>query len=165
MRLQKYFSYQRQLDDVITHEKHLTGRDLFSQKRLALMVEIAELANEFPETFKFWANKKNQYEKALVELVDIFHFTLSIGLYFGKIAGKYVYDVSYMPINSHNHLKLEDVFKEFMVSAAQITPQNYVMFMNDFLALIETLGFTWSEFEDAYYKKLEINHNRQASGY
>lgn len=165
MILQKYFSFQRELDDRIIQEKHLTGRDLFSRKRLALMVEIAELANEFPETFKFWANKKNRYDKALFELVDIFHFTLSIGLYFGKITGQYVYQVSYMPINSHGHLKLEDVFKEFMVAAAQISPQNYVMFMNDLLALIHTLGFEWEEFEDAYYEKLEINHNRQASGY
>lgn len=165
MNLQKYFSYQRQLDDLIIREKHLTGRDLFSRKRLALMVEIAELANEFPETFKFWAHKKNQYDKALIELVDIFHFTLSIGLDFGKISGQYIYHVSYMPINSHGHLKLEDVFKEFMVSAAKLSPKTYVMFMNDFLALIDTLGFTWKEFEEAYFEKNKINHERQASGY
>lgn len=165
MKLQKYFSYQSEIDDRIIHEKHLMGRDLFSKNRIALMVEIAELANEFPETFKYWSNKKNQYKKALIELVDIFNITLSIGLYFGKVPGQYVYHVSYMPINSHRHLKLEDVFKEFMVSAANIEPKNYVMFMNDFLALIHTLGFSWEEFEDAYYAKLEINHDRQANGY
>lgn len=165
MNLQKYFSYQRELNDVIIREKHLTGRDLFSRNRLALMIEVAELANEFPETFKYWSSKRNQYDKALGELVDVFSFILSIGLYFGRVSNKYVYNVSYMPINSHGHLRLEDVFKEFMVSAAQITPQNYVMYMNDFLALIYTLGFTWEEFEGAYYEKLEINHHRQSVGY
>jgi dimeric dUTPase (all-alpha-NTP-PPase superfamily) len=165
MNLQKYFSHQRQLDDLIIREKHLTGRDLFSRKRLALMVEIAELANEFPETFKFWAYKKNQYDKALIELVDIFHFILSIGLDFGKISGQYIYQVSYMPINSHGHLKLEDVFKEFMVSASKLSTKTYVMFMNDFLALIDTLGFTWKEFEEAYFEKNQINHERQVTGY
>lgn len=165
MNLQKYFSNQRDLDDLISRKKHLNGHDLFSENRLALMVEFAELANEFPESFKYWSNKKNQYDLALIELVDIFHLTLSIGLYFGKVSNRYVYTAHYMPINSHGHLKLSDVFKEFMVSAAQITPQNYVMFMNDFLALIDTLGFSWKEFEEAYYKKLEINHERQVSNY
>lgn len=165
MRLDKYFNYQRELDGVIVREKHLTGRELFSEKRLALMVEIAELANEFPETFKFWSNKRNNYEKALEELVDIFHFILSIGLEFNKMFRTRFNEASYLVINSHSHARIEDVFKDFMVSAAQISPNSYVMFMGDFLALIETLGFSWEEFEEAYYKKLEINHERQASGY
>ena len=165
MNLSKYFVLQRKLDATIVREKHLSGRDLFSRKRLALITEIAETANEFPEIFKFWSNKKNQYDKALVELVDIFHFLLSIGLDFKRIMGKRVEDIRYRPINAHSHLKIEDVFTEFIASAARLEPSNYVLFMNDFLALIETLGFSWEEFDAAYYEKLKINHERQAANY
>ncbi|MEK5070283.1 dUTP diphosphatase [Sporosarcina sp. FSL K6-1508] len=63
--LSKFFLKQRALDGAIVREKHLTGRDLFSRKRLALIVELSELANEMPESFKFWSNKQNNYEKAL----------------------------------------------------------------------------------------------------
>lgn len=165
MNLKKYFEKQRKLDAVIVNTKHLTGRDLFSKKRLAIIVELGELANEFPETFKFWSNKKNQYDKALVELVDIFHFLLSIGLDFKQIGYRRVEDIRYKPINAHSHLKLEDVFTQFIVSAAAIRVENYVVYMNDFLSLIETLGFSWEEFEEAYHKKNAINHERQSVGY
>lgn len=165
MNLSKCFELQRKLDAVIVKEKHLTGHDLFSRKRLALITELAELANEFPEAFKFWSNKKNQYDKALVELVDVFHFLLSIGLDFKRVGGKRVEDIRYRPTNAHSHLKLEDVFTEFIVSVAKLNTDNYLVIMNDFLALIQTLGFSWEEFEVAYHEKLKINHERQNTNY
>lgn len=163
--LSQFFKMQKALDDEIIKEKHLTGRDLYSKKRLALMVELAEMANEMPESFKFWSNKQNNYENALVELVDCFHFVLSIGLDFHRVPHKHVEDIRYMAVNAHEHLKIEDVFTEFIASAAKLEKENYVPFMNDFLALIDTLGFSWEDFEEAYYKKNEINLARQASGY
>ncbi|WP_342510540.1 dUTP diphosphatase [Sporosarcina sp. FSL K6-1522] len=161
----RFFSSQRKLDAEIVQTKHLSGRDLLSKKRLALMTELAELANEMPETFKFWSNKPNNYEKALVELVDCFHFILSIGLEFGKINGKRVEEIRYRAVNAHQHLKIEDVFAGFIASAARLEPSNYVVYVNDFLALVDTLGFTWDEFKNAYHAKNEVNHARQATGY
>lgn len=165
MKLTKFYDAQRILDAKITQEKNLVGRDLFSKKRLALIVELAELANEVKENFKFWSNKKNDYDKALVELVDCFHFILSIGIDFGVVSGRRVEEVNYRAINAHVHLKIEDVFTEFIASAARLSSTTYIMFMNDFLALIDTLGFSWAEFEEAYYAKNLINHERQNTSY
>lgn len=165
MSLAKFFEAQKALDTEIIKEKHLTGQDLYSKKRLALLVELSELANEMPKSFKYWSKKENNYEKALVELVDCFHFVLSIGVGFQRVPYRRVEDVRYTLINAHGHLKIEDVFTEFIVSAANLEPHNYVSFMNDFLALIDTLGFSWEDFEQAYYDKNKINHTRQVNGY
>lgn len=165
MKLTKFYDAQRILDEKINIEKNLIGRDLFSKKRLALIVELAELANELKENFKFWSNKKNDYDKALVELVDCFHFILSIGIGFGTVSGRRVEEINYRAINAHIHLKTEDVFTEFIASSARLSSTTYIMFMNDFLALIDTLGFSWNEFEEAYYAKNLINHERQNTSY
>lgn len=165
VKLTIFFDKQRELDSKINKEKDLSGHDLFSKKRLALMTEFAELANEMRESFKFWSNKKNDYDNALVELVDCFHFILSIGINFGIVSGRRVEVINYRAINAHSHLNMEDVFAEFMVGAAKLSSDNYISFMNDFLALIDTLGFSWDEFADAYYLKNHENHMRQENNY
>ncbi|MEK3888088.1 dUTPase [Bacillus sp. FSL K6-3431] len=73
------FETQKVLDDRIVKEKGLEGQDLLDKKILALQVELGEMANELPVVFKFWSNKKNDYDKALKEYVDCLHFILSFG--------------------------------------------------------------------------------------
>src|SRR5690625_5804429 len=79
MNLTKMFKIQKELDERIVKEKDLKGVDLLDKKILSLQVELGELANELPEVFKFWSNKKNNYKKALEEYCDCLHFILSIG--------------------------------------------------------------------------------------
>jgi dimeric dUTPase (all-alpha-NTP-PPase superfamily) len=74
MNLQRLFELQRQLDAHIEKEHpRQEGEDRLVKKILALQVELGELANELPEVFKFWSNKKNNYEKALHEVKEIEH--------------------------------------------------------------------------------------------
>ena len=81
MDLQKLFEIQAELDCRINNEHPLQeGEDRLAKKILALQVELGELANELPEVFKFWSNKKNNRKKALEEFCDALHFLLSIGL-------------------------------------------------------------------------------------
>src|SRR5699024_6894313 len=80
MNLQPLFETQPKLDKRIVEQKELEEQDLLDKKILALQVELGELANELPEVFKFWSNKKNNYKKALEEYCDCLHFILSIGL-------------------------------------------------------------------------------------
>ncbi|WP_176714346.1 dUTP diphosphatase, partial [Limosilactobacillus reuteri] len=42
---------------------------------------------------------------------------------------------------------------------------NYGRIIMVFLGLGKLLGFTWDEIEQAYFKKNEVNHKRQDSGY
>src|SRR5690606_41193415 len=78
----KLFTLQRELDERIWREHHLTG-DYFSERVLALQVEVAELANE-TRCFKYWSLKPpSERSKILEEYVDGIHFILSLGLTLG----------------------------------------------------------------------------------
>ena len=169
MDLQPLFETQKKLDERIVKEKDLKGVDLLDKKILSLQVELGELANELPEVFKFWSNKKNNYKKALEEYCDCLHFILSIG----------------------NEWSLSDmIFEDFKHRADNITKQfNYVFYtvmsiderivcsdyddieecfgylFSGFTELGEMLGFTWEQIETAYYDKNKVNHERQNNGY
>ena len=169
MNLTKLFEIQRKLDDHI-ERKHppKEGEDRLAKKILALKVELGELANELPEVFKFWSNKKNNYEKALEELVDCLHFILSIGLGLG---------ITEIAVDSdYTEETATDTFIELFNSVSglvmdlrnfpEFAKQSYEILFNTFIGLGEKhLGFTWKQIEQAYFKKNEINHQRQASDY
>ena|SRR5699024_1362017 len=161
MKLDKLFTAQKELDDRIVKDKELQGHDLVDNKILALQVEISELANELPEVFKFWSNKKNNYDNALIEYVDILHFALSIG--------------NDLEINRIN---IPDVFGEFSTQEIFQNLFRFSSLLNDnkdensykilfifLLNLGERLGFTEDKIVDAYFSKNEENHERQVTGY
>ncbi|WP_368653746.1 dUTP diphosphatase [Ornithinibacillus sp. 4-3] len=165
MNLQKLFETQAELDAHIIEEKGLQGHDLLDKKILALQVELGELANELPEEFKFWANKKNNYEKALKEYVDGLHFILSIGN--DVTINKYEY-VELIDLTNDITAQFNEIFKlignwekEYLLMNNEL----YFDVVNEFLHLGKMLGFTWEEIEQAYYAKNDINHKRQEQGY
>jgi dimeric dUTPase (all-alpha-NTP-PPase superfamily) len=155
---QKLFELQRKLDDRIIREKGLDGEELIPKKLLAFLIELGELANELPEVFKFWSNKKNNYEKALVEYVDGLHFLLSIGLEQG---------VLYQCMAIHP-IKQSTVFEQFAaiyLYASAYWTHGYSRLFNAYIGLGEMLGFTQEQIEEAYMAKNKINHERQEQGY
>jgi len=164
MNLKGLFEIQQQLDNHIVENKSLQGEDLLDEKVLALKVELGELANELPEIYKFWSNKKNNYEKALKEYVDGLHFVLSIGLDHG-----FDEDLAGLAIES---IEWENVTVQFL-ELLRIDWEKYECGEGDyyhsglemFLSLGEMLGFTWEQIEQAYLDKNKVNHERQESGY
>jgi dimeric dUTPase (all-alpha-NTP-PPase superfamily) len=84
--LQKLQLEQAKLDQFIVQKKNLTDTDSaqsFIRTKVALLVEIGELANELG-TFKHWKKAtKINLEKAQEELIDCFHFYLSWANSFG----------------------------------------------------------------------------------
>ncbi|RAK21120.1 dimeric dUTPase (all-alpha-NTP-PPase superfamily) [Anoxybacillus vitaminiphilus] len=158
MNLQKLFELQRHLDERIIREKGLGEEELIPKKIMAFLIELGELANELPEIFKFWSNKKNNYEKALVEYVDGLHFLLSIGLEQG---------VLYQCMTIHP-IKQATVFEQFAaiyLYASAYWAHGYSRLFNAYIGLGEMLGFTWEQIEKAYMQKNTVNHQRQESGY
>jgi dimeric dUTPase (all-alpha-NTP-PPase superfamily) len=164
MNLKRLFEIQKQLDNHIIENKGLQGQDLLEEKVLALKVELGELANELPEVFKFWSNKKNNYEKALKEYVDGLHFILSIGLDHG-----FHEDLKGLAIES---IEWENITCQFL-ELLRIDWEKYECGEGDyyhsglemFLSLGEMIGFTWEQIEQAYLDKNKVNHERQESGY
>lgn len=71
---------QKELDEFIVKSKKLTDTDSkksFVRTKIALLVEIGELANEL-KTFKHWKSQKDiNWEKVKEELIDCLHFYLS----------------------------------------------------------------------------------------
>ena len=84
--LQKLQLEQAKLDQFIIQKKNLTDNDSkksFIRTKIALLVEIGELANEL-KTFKHWKSQKDiNLDKAREELIDCFHFYLSWSNSFG----------------------------------------------------------------------------------
>jgi dimeric dUTPase (all-alpha-NTP-PPase superfamily) len=168
MKLEELFQMQQALDERIVQEKGLEGQELLQKKTLALQVELGELANELPEVLKFWSNKKNNHEKALIELVDCLHFILSIGneLNIQK-------DFNYYPYECPLSQSTEDIFIDLISNAAFLSRKPlpeaiemiYVRWICTFLGLGRKLGFSEEDIICAYHEKNEINFSRQENGY
>ena len=170
MNLTRLFETQDKLDQRIVKEKGLEGQDLLPEKILSLRVELGEFANELPETFKFWSNKKNNYEKALIEYVDSLHFILSIGLELGvdvealeKVVGE-EFGSARCEINDV-FLNVSDVEINIRLNRLDAALSEYEDLLMRFLLMGNRYGFEWEQIEQAYYSKNKINHERQATGY
>lgn len=163
MNLQNLFVMQEKLDHHIMEQHDLHGKGLFSQKLLALQVEIAELANE-TRCFKFWSNKgPSSKDDILEEYVDCLHFILTIGL--EKNYTDAIFTIPKEDMNTditEQFLNLYIDINDFIICSSK---DHYETLFEDFLLLGNSLGFTEKEIETAYYRKNTINHNRQVSGY
>ncbi|CFW92934.1 Conserved protein of unknown function (DUTP diphosphatase domain) [endosymbiont DhMRE of Dentiscutata heterogama] len=79
--LKKLQNEQKKLDEFIVQKNNIvdnfkTGKS-FIRTKIALLVEIGELANEL-KTFKHWKKQKEvDWQKAQEELIDCLHFYLS----------------------------------------------------------------------------------------
>lgn len=161
MNLDKLFKLQHNLDERILKEHNLHEESLCSKKILALQVEISELANE-TRCFKFWSTKKaSEKEVILEEYVDCLHFILSIGL------EKDFHNIDICIKNLH--CDLCEQFMNFFINITDFiicaSKGNYLTLFQNFLSLGLTLGFTEEDIENAYYKKNNVNHQRQDEGY
>lgn len=185
MNLAKLFEMQRVLDQrIINKHPELKGQDNLEWKVLALQVELGECANEW-RGFKKWSNDQNPrlegsrgakdflgapiieyYNPLLEEYVDCLHFILSIGIELGFI------NINIWHIPEENSMKyfmkcFEDIGSLYFVYCVEgkVTKEMYERLFGTFIALGESLGFTWEQIEQAYFEKNAINHNRQESGY
>lgn len=161
MNLEKLFNLQKELDSRILREHNLNGEILFSQKALALQVEVGELANE-TRCFKYWSKKgPSPVENILEEFVDCLHFILSIGIdknfeHIKLTAANYCDKVT------EQFLDLFIDINDFLICSSI---DHYITLFEDFLSLGIKLGFTEGQIEEAYLKKNIINHERQNTNY
>ncbi|MCR6846238.1 dUTP diphosphatase [Bacillus sp. IBL03825] len=169
MNLTRIFGLQKVLDTRIIKEHGLEDQNLFYNMILALQVEIGELANE-TRCFKHWSNKvPSEKEVILMEYVDGLHFIASLGNGIGFNPDEYseeflehkanVFAVSSL-VNQFNNVY--EAVSEFRATQDR---ELYKELLYAFLGLGKNLGFTFVEIEQGYYKKNEVNHQRQNNGY
>lgn len=163
MQLEKLFNMQQALDQHIEEKHGLASEDLFNQKVLALLVEIAELANE-TRCFKFWSVKPSSDKQVILEeFVDGVHFILSLGIECGFHERQ---------LKLKNILATLTVTEQFLFINERVNLFQKTKDVNDFVALFESylqlallLGITDEEMEQAYFLKNEVNYQRQQNNY
>ena len=160
MNLTALFETQKLLDAEI-EKKHpeQPGENRLRKKILATLTEVAECANEFPEVFKFWSNKKNNRQKGLIELVDILHFLLSIGNEHRKV----IVPVEDMRKSGDTEDCIIDL--SFNISCIEFVEEAYSSAFFRYVEFTQLLGFSWEEIEQSYMEKNQINWQRQEAGY
>ncbi|PHE16403.1 dUTPase [Bacillus toyonensis] len=169
MNLTRIFKMQKVLDIRIVKEHGLEGENLFYNMILALQVEIGELANE-TRCFKHWSNKgPSEKEIILMEYVDGLHFIASLGNGIGFKPGDY--NLAILELKSRVYAsnsivnQFNNVYEAVSEFRATQGIELYEELLYSFLGLGRKLGFTFEEIEQGYYKKNEVNHQRQNNGY
>ena len=161
MQLTNLFSMQRELDSFIqTNREEQT--DVFLEKGLALLVELAELANE-TRCFKFWSQKSPSEDAVILEeYVDSIHFLLSLGI------EKNLHTLSSWPEGevegelTQLFLKTTSAIHSFL---NDLTMEAYENVWIHYGAIAKKLGFTNEGIINAYITKNEENYERQKAGY
>ncbi|MGK7377965.1 dUTP diphosphatase [Planococcus sp. 1R117A] len=161
MELQELFKMQEELDRFIQTNQGIS-EDVFRKKGLALLVELAELANE-TRCFKFWSTK-GPSDRAVIleEYVDSIHFLLSVGI------EKELTHLATWP----KPISEEDLTEMFLGTQSAIhkfiedySMENYQEIWSWYGAIAVELGFTYEEVLKAYIAKNQTNYDRQNEGY
>ncbi|QFF99662.1 dUTPase [Psychrobacillus glaciei] len=161
MNLEKLFKMQQALDQYIQSNKQVV-EDVFIKKGLALIVELAELANE-TRCFKFWSEKGPSEQKVILEeYVDSIHFLLSLGI------EKNLQHLTIWPLEEREgdltalFLSTSNAIHQFL---NEPIIERYKEVWIQYGAIAKLLGFTSEELVTAYISKNEKNYERQRSGY
>ncbi|PKR79243.1 dUTPase [Halalkalibacillus sediminis] len=162
MKWDELYEMQTELDEKILSNIPQNREDVISEKTLALVVEISELANE-TRCFKYWSKKgPNKREVILEEYVDGFHFILSLGLDFN-----FRFDPGQYSKKSFTDLTeaFHNVYETIYSFKNNPTSKGYQDMMATYLSLGYILDFSEQNIMKAYAEKNQVNHERQHSGY
>ncbi|HSP22361.1 MAG TPA: dUTP diphosphatase [Planococcus sp. (in: firmicutes)] len=161
MNLQKLFKMQEELDRFIQSNQGI-NEDVFRKKGLALLIELAELANE-TRCFKFWSQKgPSERGVILEEYVDSIHFLLSLGI------EKNLNMMEEWP-ERVSESDLTELFigtqREILDFLEDYSMSNYQDLWSWYGAIAEALGFSYDDIIEAYLAKNQTNYERQKEGY
>jgi dimeric dUTPase (all-alpha-NTP-PPase superfamily) len=173
----KLAKMQRELDKRIDHlhplEENETVTNRIQMKRVALLVELGELANAW-RGFKYWSNNKNPQADMIDEYCDCLHFILSLNEDLGNGESDeddwISVDIRFIGWPSHilsapQHVKIAHMFDCIFFRVTTLEDHDQLRQLEfEFLKLGHLLGFTDSQIEAAYEAKNRINHMRQETG-
>lgn len=160
MEFKQLFEMQRELDHFIEENQNV-DKDVFEEKGLALLVELAELANE-TRCFKFWSTKgPSERTIILEEFVDSVHFMLSLGNMRGYLLTEWP-NIKQKIDLTQGFINTTQVILTFLRQQSEV---NYKAVWQNYSILAYNLGFTVTDIIDAYKLKNEKNYERQRTGY
>lgn len=155
------FDSQARLDAAI-HENHKVNYEVTRSRRiLALLVEIGEFANT-TRCFKYWSNKgMEDKDVVLDEFADGMHFFLSLGIDIKTTKVDYEVVNPNRDLTTQIHLVYSRI-EDFKKTQEEIP---YIKAFSAFLNILPIMGYSFHDAELAYYKKLNVNYNRQETNY
>ena len=170
MILKELIEKQRLLDEMIVKEHNLQNKNLFSNKIVAFIVELSELANEI-RFFKHWSLKGSSTKEVILEeFSDCMHFLLSIG---NELNNNEIYEMDYYFkscddytvtfIDIVSFVTNLDIIK--VTNSAEYTSHLYCETMRMLLGFADKLGFTSVDILKGYDEKHKINYIRQKEKY
>lgn len=165
MKIIEIITLQAHLDEVIAENIKDTGYDMnshyaYDHQVFAFHCEVMELANEI-KFFKYWKkDKKLNMAKVLDEGVDCIHFLLSIGL--KKKYHNSIKDIE--PFMLWEDYEMEDMFKELRRNDID-TVGRWKLAFELILGIMLKAGLNEIDIIRGYYRKNEVNLQRQEDGY
>ncbi len=155
---------QAKLDARINTEHQVTHHSTKTERFLALLVEIGELANA-TRAFKYWSLKPSEERAILLdEYADGLHFFLSLALVFNID----VTSVSY-PASGTSKSDVVTLFANVYTTIVHFmkeeTSESYFSALTTFLTLGSALQFSSDDITAAYRAKLVVNYERQNTKY
>ncbi|MGH2318326.1 dUTP diphosphatase [Planococcus sp. SE5232] len=161
MKLKELFTMQEELDRFIQSNQEI-NEDVFRKKGLALLVELAELANE-TRCFKFWSTKgPSERSVILEEYVDSIHFLLSLGIEKDLNTLEVWPDPVAEKELTELFLLTQKAIQEFLENYSM---SNFKEIWSCYGGLALALEFTYDEVLEAYIQKNKTNYDRQHNGY
>ena len=181
-KLKEMFTLQQKLNDNtngIGWEAGYTKQNRQINWRRCIYMELAELIDSF--NWKHWKdiNIEPDWDNIKIEVVDIWHFIMSLGLEEYKLKNKgdidtlveYTYDTKYFNdfVNEAQIVNSEDIFmiintiEHFMKDA--IGGEDYNKLIDDFFEIALQCGLNIDILFKYYIAKNVLNEFRQANGY
>lgn len=156
------YKLQNELDQRIFDLHDTTRAKTKNERLLALLIELGEMINE-TKCFKFWSVKAPSTKDVILEEYgDGLHFLLSLGI----------------DLNDHEASKTSNPLNELSLSELALNAYQSITTMitcfdletfnqafSTFLCLGDKLGYTSDDIRLYYFKKNQINHQRQDTNY
>lgn len=163
--IKKMLKMQAKLDKAIMDEY---GLDKIDEDKLsfAILDEVGELTHELKGKWCWWKKTQPQVdeEKALGELVDIWHFVLSWQNNFNDGEEGLLADEQLMEKVDNSRWAIEEHGKGIVIKLADLSYFS-LRKVEPLIAITEYLGFTIEQVYEAYCGKNKINYQRLESGY
>lgn len=161
LNLEQLNQLQQQLDQHILDNHQLTRIETTQRRILALLVELAESANE-TRCFKFWSLKPSS-DLAVIEeeLSDVLHFIISLNLNLENPLTSIELTVTTQELTP---LFLQ-TFHQALRLSEELNQENIAQVLNSFFNLVLSIGSSPQALLQAYVEKNEINHQRQEQQY
>ncbi len=161
LNIQTLYEVQDELDSRIFDNHHVDRPSTYIDRMLALLVEIAECANE-TRCFKFWSVKKASDQEVIAqEYVDGIHFLLSLGIDLDMG----VTEIESVELDSTLSDQFIGVFEAVIALSKNFSEENYEKAFAVYLGIACKLGLSAETITQHYQDKNKTNHKRQDENY